>query len=67
VTWAQPNVTSYLPATYASSSNVTIYPTAISFSDPNPLRQVLDSPTAELTGREWLDAQIEEVCALAAS
>ncbi len=32
----------------------------------NPLPQVLDGPSAELTDREWLDAQIEEVCALAA-
>lgn len=47
-----------------SNTNVTIFPSVIGYSQPS-LGSVLESPSKVLTDREWLDAQIGEVCDLA--
>lgn len=59
----------------SNASGVTYYPTLITTSNSNPyyyaqsspLVGVLESPSAPLSDREWLDAQIGEVCQLAES
>lgn len=50
-------------SSWATTSNTTLhwYPQAPA------LAPVLDSPAASLNDREWLDAQIAEVCELAMS
>lgn len=48
----------------SASSNVTMYPYALQPvpSHPRPLRWAVEGPSGD---REWLDAQIAEVCEMA--
>lgn len=50
---------------YSSGTSLVAQPTTIYVNHPIPLPGVLESPSAPLSDREWLDAQITEVCALA--
>jgi hypothetical protein len=52
-------------ATTVSLRFNTTVPFGISGTYVNPLPAIMESPSAELSDLEWLDAQVEEVCALA--
>ena len=63
--WGQTNATSgWWPQITTSGTSGVYYP-AVVYQQPPPLPSVLDGPSAPLDDREWLDAQIAEVCDLA--
>lgn len=49
----------------SSGGGGVFYPTSVTVTPHVGLVGVMESPAAELDNRGWLDAQIDEVCALA--
>lgn len=54
---------SYYSTGITYSSGTALHPIAV--LNPPPLIGVMESPAVKLDDRGWLDAQIDEVCALA--
>lgn len=50
-----------------TTTDTTTYPAYGYPQPPLVITPVLESPSAELGDREWLDAQVAEVCELAAA